>query len=72
MNDWRLTNQNLYLSGKQLMYGKFTAKVNNDHSHCEFCWKKFYDGDFCYLTNDSYYTVCEDCYNDFKGKFGWK
>ena len=72
MNDWRLTDQIKYLSGKEFKYGHFFAKGNNDHSHCEFCWKKFYDGDPCYLDNDLYYTVCEDCYNDFKEKFGWK
>ena len=47
-NDWRLTNQESYLLGKQIAYVPyFRWSKTWDHDHCQFCWETFseYDGD---------------------------
>lgn len=72
MKDLRLTNQINYLLGKKLEYKKLKLTSNNDHGHCSFCWKKFYNGDFCYIDEDSNNIVCSECYSDFKEMFKWR
>ena len=41
MSDWRLTNQEKYLSGKRLLKKQFVPTERNDHEHCRFCWERF-------------------------------
>ena len=42
---------------------------------CEFCWEKFSDFDGMlhegYTTEDNYYWICPDCFNDYKIMFEW-
>lgn len=75
-NDWRLFNQDLYLNNAILQKKRFIPhSVENDHTHCEFCWNKFSDSTADlhegYATKDEKYWVCEICYNDFKNMFHW-
>lgn len=76
-DDWRLNGQQKYLSDKILYLRKWEASDEDwDHEHCTFCWKKFSDDSDDlhegYTTEDEYYWICSDCYNDFKEMFGWK
>ena len=73
MNDWRLTNQFNYLFKKQLVKCKFEQDGNQDHEHCSFCWEKFGNNMLQegYCTEDRYYWVCSQCYDDFKEMFEW-
>lgn len=43
------------------------------HNHCEFCWEKVHTDKSCvfYCTEDMYYWICEDCFNDFCEPFHW-
>ena len=76
MNDWRLTDQAEYLFEKELKYQIYRPQSKDwDHDHCEFCGAKFstHEGDlkFGYSTTDSYYWICDQCFNDFKNMFKW-
>jgi len=76
-NDWRLTNQESYLKNKLLIAKNYKDRITNtDHDHCEFCLERFSedisDLNFGYSTEDNYYWICDECYNDFKNKLGWK
>lgn len=41
------------------------------HEHCEFCWEKATTDKPCvfYCTEDLYYWICEECFNDFCEQF---
>lgn len=43
------------------------------HEHCEFCWEKAMTNMECefYCTKDMKHWICQECFNDFKDKFGW-
>jgi hypothetical protein len=43
------------------------------HEHCDFCWKKAMTNTECefYCTKDMRYWICNECFEDFKDKFGW-
>ena len=73
-NDWRLTNQEKYLSNIKLKYSTYGA--DNEHEHCEFCMDKFSmnseDLQKGYCTTDGYRWICEKCFEDFKDSFDWK
>ena len=79
-SDWRLTNQINYLNNKKLQYIQYKAQSTFEHSHCEFCWKKFMehciDMEDCteegYSTLDGEKWICKQCYEDFKELFKWK
>lgn len=58
MKDWRLTNQINCLFEKNWNRKKLKLTSNNDHGYCSFYWKKFYNGDFCYIDEDSNNIVC--------------
>ena len=82
-NDWRLTDGQ---PGKNFAGNVFELKKykpieeNNDHDHCEFCFKKFFNekaDDYC--TMEGFVTVtvdkkgrkqghwvCKECFSDFK------
>lgn len=74
MSDWRLTNQEKYLSGKRLLKKQFVPTERNDHEHCRFCWERFdkVNHPDAYCTEDEYYWICEQCYEDFKEQFQWQ
>jgi hypothetical protein len=41
-DDWRLTNQENYLTGVTLQWSRWTQRRPDwDHDHCEFCFAKF-------------------------------
>jgi len=77
-NDWRLTNQERYLKGATLIWGRYApANPENDHDQCEFCWAKFMTNDRPellhegYSTPDGYRWICRTCFDDFVDMFGW-
>lgn len=74
-NDWRNRGQMKYLYGVTLYYKRFSSKIR-EHDHCEFCFSKFsdYASDLHqgYATENNYYWVCEECFNDLKILFKWK
>ena len=77
MEDWRITNQAMYLEGVKLKRLEYVDRTNDsDHDHCEFCMDKFSDnpGDLHagYCTPDCYYWICDKCFNDFKYSFKWQ
>lgn len=46
-DDWRLTDQEEYLSGVTLVHKPYRAKSEtSEHEHCAFCWAKFMDPKF--------------------------
>ena len=71
--DWRFTNQDKYL--KELTFRK-SFFDNNEHAHCEFCWKKFSkepsDLHSGYCSVDKKFWICENCFNDFKNLLNLK
>ena len=75
MDDWRLNGQEEYLLGKHLDHISFIPNETSDHEHCEFCFCKLgkgqESGGVPYCTDDRYYWICEECYNDFKDRFLW-
>jgi len=74
-SDWRLTDQDQYLMGVQLIREKFDERLR-DHDHCEFCGATFstFEGDLHegYCTLDRYYWICEACFQDLKDLFQWQ
>ena len=72
-NDWRIRKQIDYLYEKVLLISVYSKKSEEwDHDYCEFCWKKFGDGNVGYCTLDYKFWICEECYTDFKESFKWK
>lgn len=77
MADWRLNGQERYLYGAKIKRINFLKKtMESDHEHCEFCFEKisnyFNTTHEAYCTEDEYYWICDNCYNDFKTMFDWK
>ncbi len=78
MNDWRLNGQEGYLAGKKLKRIGFSERQNkgSEHEHCAFCREKISEYpdtlSVAYCTENEYHWICEECYLDFKDKFGWK
>lgn len=75
-DDWRRQGQEKYLKGLELVRRDYSPyRQGWDHDHCEFCGKKFSlsngDLNFGYSTEDGYHWICEQCFVDFKGEFGW-
>jgi len=77
MNDWRLLDQDTYLTSVPLERRTYHRESEDwNHDHCEFCNATFseFPGDLHvgYTTLDSYYWICDKCFNDFKDLFRWK
>jgi hypothetical protein len=79
-NDWRLQGQERYLHGAVLLRRPYRRRPDDpvwDHYHCEFCWAKFMVEDFPdvlhagYCTEDEYRWICDQCFTDFRDRFGW-
>ena len=80
-SDWRLRGQERYLQGVALVHRRYRrppGDASRDHDHCEFCWAKFMAED-CpdtlhqgYATEDGCRWICQECFEDFKGMFGWR
>jgi hypothetical protein len=80
-SDWRLQGQERFLKGVDLCrraYRRYTKNPDWDHDHCSFCWAKFsvedqpdavHEG---YCTLDEYRWICDECFEDFKERFGWR
>ena len=62
--------------GVMLRRRPWRASPDNDHDHCAFCWEKFAAYEGClqegYCTEDEKDWICEDCFNDFRDRFGWR
>jgi hypothetical protein len=81
-NDWRLTNQESYLTGRTLRWVMWWSDTPRwDHDHCAFCWVTFmrepWAGDPTiqlegYVTEDNAQWICKDCFEDFRERFGWQ
>lgn len=79
-DDWRLTNQEVYLKGKNLQFKQYKKyREGWDHDHCEFCFTKFMESNTSeefqkegYTTSDNYHWICKQCFEDFKEYFEWK
>jgi len=87
MEDWRILDQEEYLTEREFEFRKYKPiEPNNDHDHCEFCTKKLYHemiDDYC--ATEGYVTmerqggntvggvwVCVECFNDFKKRFRFR
>ena len=69
-DDWRFTNQNKYLRNMTFRYKKYDIPYP-EHSHCEFCWRKFGAGGdiqegYGSVNKDDDIWICPECFNDFK------
>ena len=76
--DWRLTNQRNYLTGVSLTRRTWDSAFQaSGHEHCAFCWAKFAAPrvpqavQAGYATLDGLHWVCDTCFQDFRGPFGW-
>jgi len=76
-DDWRRQGQEKYLNNIKLIakdYHHFRDEC--EHDHCEFCGAKFSnqkeDLNMGYSTEDGYYWICIDCFNDFSIEFNWE
>lgn len=79
-SDWRLQGQERYSTGVVIFhrqYRRYAKNPNSDHDHCAFCGAKFmveddpgvlHEG---YCTEDEYRWICEQCFADFRERFGW-
>jgi len=77
MSDWRLRNQEKFLTGVELNWQKYSPyREGWDHDHCEFCSAKFStqnaDLQEGYATKYAYHWICKKCFDDFKEKFNWR
>ncbi|KAF0843321.1 hypothetical protein FNL37_0743 [Methylovorus glucosotrophus] len=78
MTDWRMQGQDTYLLGLSLFKHQYRKHKDNwDHDHCEFCGAMFTESTpetlhSGYSTADSYYWICESCFEDFQATFKWK
>ncbi|HET6336003.1 MAG TPA: hypothetical protein VFG30_22405 [Polyangiales bacterium] len=76
-DDWRRNGQEEHLLGRRLFFKQYRRYSETwEHDHCEFCNAKFSenDGDLHegYTTEDNYYWISTDCFEDFKDEFQWK
>ena len=73
-DDWRLTNQENYLSNVSLIHTKYKPyRQGWDHDHCAFCNVEINnDTDSAYCTTNQYHWICNECFNDFKEQFHWQ
>jgi len=80
--DWRLEIYSGFLNNKTFEFRKYRpVETNNDHDHCELCFKRFsytVDNDlkegYAYyneLTNQTNW-ICKKCFNDFKEELSLK
>jgi hypothetical protein len=77
--DWRLADQDKYLSGVTLARRQWReSRPGWDHDHCEFCFAKFGDERLPdvlregWTTPDEYRWICDICFGDFKAQFDWR
>lgn len=75
-DDWRLLNDVDYLKNMEInpTDGEDITKYAPYLKKCIFCWDEVRDNrhQFWYIPTDISCCICENCYNDFKGKFQWK
>ena len=81
-DDWRLQAQDRCLQGAHLRWETWWPYVGGwDHDHCEFCWVHFCDHVFeddpnskleGFVTDDNYHWICRECFEDFRGRFGFR
>jgi len=81
MDDWRLTGQEMYLTGRRwTLRTWWPYRENWDHDHCDFCQRQISvppalnDPEAVeqgYVSDDDYHWVCEDCFADFRDRFDW-
>jgi hypothetical protein len=63
-----------YLVEEKLLHIHYKAYDETwDHDHCAFCSYLIEDkSQLFYCTEDEYYWVCEECFNEFKDMFKWQ
>jgi hypothetical protein len=87
-HDWRLTGQEQYLQDAAFVRKRYRRwSTEWDHDHCDFCMENFVEAPTADLDGrtegygavgrgpegqDDYYWVCDDCFSDFRARFGWK
>jgi len=78
-DDWRVTNQEKYLTGVTLTRKAWRqTRQGCDHDHCEFCSAKFGGPDLQdalregWTTDDEYRWICDPCFGDFRERFDWR
>jgi hypothetical protein len=78
--DWRLQDQDRYLSGVRLRWANWWPyRPDWDHDHCAFCWAEISDQplddhteyDAAWVTDDDYHWICPGCFEDFRERFKW-
>jgi hypothetical protein len=77
-DDWRLQGQEKYLSGREWSWKAYRRSRDGwEHDHCALCSAKLAEPRTpdslheAYATQDSYYWVCEPCFEDFREQFSW-
>lgn len=76
-DDWRIRNQETYLSSRTFYLHQYELRFEeDDHAHCEFCWEKFNlyaeTSQVGYSTLDDMYWICPPCYDDFAELFSFR
>jgi hypothetical protein len=78
-DDWRLTGQERYLTGATFEWADWhSPRPGWDHDHCEFCFAKFAGPELAdtlhtgFTTADRSRWVCQQCFADFRERFGWR
>jgi hypothetical protein len=75
-DDWRLRGQEEF-RGTTFYRRRFAPRPGDDHDHCHFCWAKFMV-DYPDTLREGYTTtkgapwVCDQCFIDFRDRFGWR
>ena len=85
--DWRLPGAGEFLLRAEFRHKAYEPNEGNDHDHCGFCWRKFmaetnarrepdalgvgYAALDRPQGEDDYYWVCDECFGDFRERFGW-
>lgn len=70
-------DQDSFLTGKRLIYKRFTATPDSDHEHCNLCGAKFSergvrDLSHGYATPDDIAWICSECFMYYHDRYGWK
>jgi hypothetical protein len=86
-DDWRLMGQERYLQGAAFVRKPYKRRrASWEHDHCDFCQRKLVQAPTADLDSrtegfaavgrgpegqDDYYWVCDECFSDFRDRFGW-
>lgn len=76
MNIWCVEEADNNMRNHVLLKVKFSDRLTEtEHEYCEFCMARFgnVNKDFKegYRTQNYYYWVCEDCFDEYKEEYHW-